>query len=143
MPLTQLEELGFRLHLTLNFFLWPLPVRWKNDYSGMELTKPIKKSIPFALSLTFISFFTVTCLFATLNYSTWNPRPDFDRINSVVLLLLGGCTYFGVVISVEGFSCMEGLIGFQNQILRTFEEVMEGLKALKLNEIVIFNLNII
>lgn len=128
MPLTQLEELGFRLHLSLNFFLWPLPIRWKNDYSGMELTKPIKKSIPFLFSLTFLTFFTLSCLFATFNYSTWNPRPDFDRTNSVVLLVMGGCTCFGVVICVNGFNCMEGLIGFQNQILKTAEEVMEGLK---------------
>lgn len=126
MPLHTFEELGFRLHYILHFYLWPLPVRWKKDYSGMEITKPYSKWVPFVCMTAYLFTLGVLCFYVAIKYTYITTIPEFKTINCLILFVFGGCALSIVLLTVRAAPCLEGMVGFINQLLKTSDDLLAG-----------------
>lgn len=126
MPLTNYEEFGFRLNYALQFYLWPFPLHWNKDYSGMELNKSKLKLIPFKFIIACMFGLGLLCYSTVIYYTYVKPNPNLDMTKCLILCVFGGWAFFVFVIVLRAQNSIKAIIGFLGGMIKLGDEIMTG-----------------
>lgn len=74
-----------------HFYLWPLPIKWNSEYTVLSFVNPVAKALPFGVFILLMFLFGVVNFATIIYFSFLNNSAGFQRVNSVMLMLVGGC----------------------------------------------------
>lgn len=91
MTLNKFETFGFQMFYLVHIYLWPFPAKWDSTFTTITPVNPKLEAVPF-VSLIFLMFlYGVVNISIIIYFSYFYDSITFDRANSVMLFLAGGC----------------------------------------------------
>lgn len=127
MSLHSYEKLAFELLSKVFFYLWPLPVKWNDNYSEIVMnTKPKVKLAPFAISIFCLLLLGIGCVSISILHVYVIIRQDFGELNAATLLIVAS-TFFMLI----GFICKtasesKSIISGCNGVFKLFLKFQTG-----------------
>lgn len=93
--LSETHILALKLHNIFFCYMPVYPIKWNSTFTGLELTKPFTRWIPYVFLMAWILFTGICCDYAGFTFYFLKPQKDFTIFHCLILTF--GAIFFYVI----------------------------------------------
>lgn len=127
--LTELQQLVFHLHSRLFFYMYPIPIKWQDNFGRLSLSMSILEWVPWMIQFLSVLSFGLASIIYPFIYGYFRPKPylHFDVMHKRLLVATGAVAILVCVIACRTILALRALIASVNEGLEMSSELDQGI----------------